>query len=120
MKCCSKIVPRRVTETNLPPLPTVTEKVNDKNSDWLAAVGSIDQCVLCGKWGIQVAHRNKGKGMSKKNPDHLTAALCLECHHEIDNGKALTKDERRARMDEAIVLTLDRLVQSGRLRVVAQ
>jgi uncharacterized protein YlaI len=105
--------------TNLPPLPELSDEVGTKNSAWLEAVGSIDQCVLCGRWGIQVAHRNKGKGKGLKNPDHLTAAICPDCHHEIDNGKTLTREERRARMDEAIVLTLDALVRSGKVKVAA-
>lgn len=62
---------------------------------------------------MQAAHRNEGKGMGLKVADHLTAALCQECHHEIDNGRELTREERRARMDKAIVLTFDRLVTGG-------
>ena len=32
-----------------------------------------------------------------------------------DNGHNLNRDERRAQMDRAIVLTLDRLVTSGKV-----
>ncbi|MCG9052366.1 DUF1364 domain-containing protein [Laribacter hongkongensis] len=64
---------------------------------------------------MQVAHRNEGKGMGMKSSDHMTAALCPTCHHEIDNGKGLPRDERRARMDRAIVLTHDRLVKAGKV-----
>jgi hypothetical protein len=32
-----------------------------RNKKWLAAVGQIERCVLCGAWGTQVAHRNEGK-----------------------------------------------------------
>ena len=84
-----------------------------KNRKWLAAVGSLETCVLCGAYGVQVAHRNEGKGMGMKVGDHMTAALCPACHHEIDNGKHLNRDERRARMDRAIVLTLGELVRRG-------
>lgn len=86
-----------------------------RNRKWLAAVAEIGSCVLCGKYGVQVAHRNEGRGMGQKSSDHLTAALCQECHHEIDNGRDLAQGERRARMDRAIVRTVDALVTSGRI-----
>ena len=45
--------------------------------DWLAAVGSIDDCVLCGSnYMLQVAHRNMGRGKGQKAPDYETARLC--------------------------------------------
>ena len=87
--------------------------MNRKNPKWLTAVRSLHNCVLCGAHGVQAAHRNEGKGMGMKNPDHLTAAICPTCHHEIDNGKTLSRDERRALMDKAIVLTHDALVRAG-------
>lgn len=88
-----------------------------RNKKWLAAVGQIEACVLCGRWGVQVAHRNEGKGIGLKVDDSLTAALCPECHANIDNGKGMTRDERRAAMDRAIVLTLQQLTRGGRLKV---
>lgn len=115
----SKIVPRAVIETNLPPLPDLPEEIGRKNRQWLAAVGSLETCVLCGAWGIQVAHRNEGRGRGQKSPDHLTAALCPTCHHEIDNGHRLSSEERRSQMDRAIVLTLDRLVKAGKVKVMS-
>lgn len=84
-----------------------------RSRKWLIAVGRIESCVLCGAWGVQVAHRNEGKGMGQKTSDCLTAALCAGCHHEIDNGGDLRRDERRALMDRAIVLTLERLAERG-------
>jgi hypothetical protein len=80
---------------------------------WFAAVAQIP-CVFCGR-PAQVAHRNQGKGMGRKCDDCQTAALCPECHHEIDNGKTMTRPERRARMDEAIVLTVTEMVRRGLL-----
>lgn len=84
---------------------------------WFAAVASLETCSLCGKWGVQVAHRNEGRGMGKKSAAHMTAALCPEDHHEIDNGKHLSQDERRSRMDRAIVITHDRLIRAGKLKL---
>ncbi|EBA1163869.1 hypothetical protein FHA84_19450 [Salmonella enterica subsp. enterica] len=90
-----------------------------RSKKWLAAVGQIEQCVLCGRWGIQVAHRNELKGMGLKNDDCATAALCPECHHEIDNGSHLEKEERRRLMDKAIVLTVIELARRGLITPVA-
>ena len=77
-----------------------------RSKKWLAAVGQIERCVLCGAWGTQVAHRNEGKGMGLKTDDCATAALCVCCHDSIDNGNKLNRDERRQLMDRAIVLTV--------------
>lgn len=90
-----------------------------RSRKWLAAVGQLDQCVLCGAWGIQVAHRNEGRGMGQKNDHSLTAALCPTCHHEIDNGSHLSREERRERMDRAIVLTLRELTRRGLVEVTS-
>jgi hypothetical protein len=64
---------------------------------------------------VQVAHSNRDRGMGQKSAAHMTAALCPECHHAIDNGKDLSRDERRAQMDRAIVLTHSRLIDAGQL-----
>ncbi|ECW2362237.1 DUF1364 family protein [Salmonella enterica] len=79
----------------------------------------MEQCVLCGRWGTQVAHitqvahMNKGKGMGMKTDDCATAAICQECHHEIDNGSHLSREERRCLMNRAIVLTVIKLPVVG-------
>lgn len=84
-----------------------------RSAKWLAAVRQIDRCVLCGNWGVQAAHRNEGKGMGMKADDCACAALCDCCHVNIDNGKDLTRDERRTLMDKAIVLTVIQLARMG-------
>ena len=84
---------------------------------WFAAVASLESCSLCGKWGVQVAHRNEGRSMGQKSDAHMTAALCPECHHAIDNGRDLDRSERRAQMDRAIVITHGRLIDAGKLRL---
>jgi hypothetical protein len=86
---------------------------------WFSAVASLEHCVLCGRWGVQVAHSNQDRGLGQKSPPCATAALCPECHHEIDNGKNLPKDERRRLMDRAVVLTHIALVKAGKLRIAA-
>ena len=84
---------------------------------WFAAVAELDVCMLCGAYGVQVAHRNQGRGMGQKVPPWETAALCPSCHHEIDNGHTLTQSERRQRMDCAIVRTHSALARAGKLRL---
>lgn len=74
-----------------------------RSKKWLASVGQIEQCVLCGRWGAQVAHMNEGKGMGMKTDDCATAAICQECHHEIDNGSHLSREERRCLMNRCEV-----------------
>ncbi|HGA5699035.1 TPA: hypothetical protein ACIS09_001690 [Salmonella enterica subsp. enterica serovar Birkenhead] len=91
-----------------------------RSKKWLAAVGQLEQCVLCGRWGIQVAHRNELKGMGLKTDDCATAALCPECHHEIDNGNHLEKEERRHLMDKAVVLTVIEIARRGLIAPVAR
>lgn len=88
-----------------------------RSNKWLKAVREIECCVLCGAYGVQAAHRNEGKGMGIKVDDSLTAALCEACHNRIDNGKDMTREERRSEMDRAIVLTLQKLTRDGRLTV---
>lgn len=89
-----------------------------RSNKWLEAVRNLDECVLCGRQGVQAAHRNEGKGFGMKVSDCLTAALCPFCHAEIDQGMTMTRDQRRAEIDRAIVLTLERLAKAGKLQIV--
>lgn len=82
---------------------------------WFAAVAMMETCALCKTYGIQIAHRNEGRGLGRKSDPWMTAPLCPECHNAIDNGRDLNRDERRALMDKAIIRTHDWLIQSGLL-----
>lgn len=93
-------------------------KPSVKDRDWLSAVHEIECCVLCGRYGVQAAHRNQGKGASMKVSDVLTAAICPTCHHAIDNDPHLDKDQRRAEIDRAILLTIEELHRRGRIGVL--
>ncbi|MNZ64358.1 hypothetical protein D3C78_825260 [compost metagenome] len=84
-----------------------------RSRKWLAAVHQIDNCVICGAYGIQAAHRNQGKGMSQKTDDCLCAAICPNCHARIDNGHDLSRDERRAMLDRAVLDTITQLARMG-------
>ena len=72
-------------------------------------------CMECGRQdGTTVAaHRNEGKGMGMKNPDWQVAYLCGECHTALDNGKDMTREERRAMWNRAYVKTVDYWFRNG-------
>lgn len=56
-------------------------------------------CQICGLEGqTQAAHSNlsiHGKGRSIKASDEYTVALCFACHHDLDAGHRLSKDEKK-------------------------
>ena len=84
-----------------------------RSEKWLRAVASLP-CVKCGREGqTQACHRNQGKGMGIKTDDIHTAALCMSCHAEIDQGKDMTRNERRSVLDFAILMTLEQLARRG-------
>ena len=83
------------------------------SEQWRRHVAGLP-CVHCGG-ASQAAHRNLGKGLGLKTDDCLCAALCPPEHARIDQGRDLTRDERRAIMDRYIVLTLQALVKAGKV-----
>jgi hypothetical protein len=78
-------------------------------------------CMVCGRDGnTQASHSNQqrdGKGMGIKAHDYRIAAICGPCHTEIDQGKAMTKEERRNAWDEAHRATIGALFEMGALIV---
>lgn len=72
-------------------------------------------CQLCGsELYVQASHSNQakhGKGRGIKASDEFTAALCMSCHYEIDQGSKLSRDERRDQWDLAHQKTVERLVK---------
>lgn len=78
-------------------------------------------CQKCGAYGSQVAHSNAlrdGKGRGIKAYPWRVAALCAECHAEIDQGSRLTKEQRREEWDEAHRKTIGELFARGLIRPV--
>lgn len=92
------------------------KQARHRSDKWLRAVASLD-CVICDKEGTQAAHRNEGKGMALKVDDCLTAALCPSCHTDLDQGKELTREQRRELMDRAILDTLVQLARNGKVSI---
>jgi hypothetical protein len=70
-------------------------------------------CQVCGRNNgtVVAAHRNEGKGMGLKVSDALVCSMCFECHSEMDNGKILTKDERRDMWNRAFISTMKEFIE---------
>lgn len=74
-------------------------------------------CQHCGTAGqTQPAHRNQGKGTGIKVSDALCAALCVECHSALDQGRDMTRQERREMWDQAYIRTVQLLIEQGMLK----
>ncbi len=78
-------------------------------------------CMCCGQQGqTQAAHANFqgfGKGIGIKASDAALMALCVRCHAELDQGQAMTKEERRAVQYEWMAKTWVMLAESGKVTV---
>lgn len=79
-------------------------------------------CMHCGAQDgtVVAAHSNQlrdGKGRGLKASDAAIAALCCNCHHQIDQGFILSKEERRNAWDEAHRKTMRWLIENEHLIV---
>jgi hypothetical protein len=75
-------------------------------------------CMACGKQDgtVVAAHSNQqkdGKGTGIKAHDFRVAALCYECHMEIDQGSNLSYSDRIARWEDAHRNTIGCLFLKG-------
>jgi CRISPR/Cas system-associated protein Cas10 (large subunit of type III CRISPR-Cas system) len=81
----------------------------------LKLVASL-RCQHCGNSdNVQAAHANWsefGKGKGIKASDIYTAALCLSCHYEIDQGSNLTKEQRKEMWINAHKKTIETLIMN--------
>ena len=67
---------------------------------------------------VCAAHSNwlsEGKGRGLKASDAAIAALCHRCHSDLDQGRQMTREERRAGWLEAHASTLRALIERGYL-----
>ena len=79
-------------------------------------------CQCCGKKDgtVVAAHSNQqrdGKGTSIKAHDYRIAALCYRCHHELDAGIKLTKEQRQEMFEDAHRRTIGWLFENEHLEV---
>lgn len=79
-------------------------------------------CQVCGIEGrTQASHSNQyrdGHAMAIKSHDYRLAAICVECHSEIDQGLKMSREERNDMWDEAHRKTVGLLFDHGFLEVV--
>jgi hypothetical protein len=77
-------------------------------------------CGSCDAWGpSHAAHPNLielGKGTSIKAHD-IVFPLCHVCHYELDNGKTMSKAERRAFTWEMIAKTFIKPLLRGKIKI---
>jgi cytochrome c553 len=79
-------------------------------------------CQLCGRIDgtVCAAHSNQqrdGKGTAIKASDAMIASLCSSCHHDLDNGNKLSKQERVELWELAHRLTFKHFVEHEMLVV---
>jgi hypothetical protein len=79
------------------------------------------ECQHCGTedGSVCAAHSNSlqdGKGRGWKSSDAAVAALCFRCHMEIDQGKNLSREERRDRWLAAHISTIRALLERGLIK----
>lgn len=77
---------------------------------------------MCGSQDgtVVAAHSNlleHGKGRGLKAHDGMHAWLCYRCHTELDQGRKMSKEERREYTLTAICRTYQRLWDLDLLRV---
>ncbi len=99
----------KTTDTALVKSYLKTQYVRSKRL--LEKVASLN-CQNCGHYQSQAAHSNwhGGKGRGIKASDNYVAALCQSCHHDVDQGNELTKDERQTIWVNAHLKTLHYLL----------
>ncbi len=91
-----------------------TAYIRDKR---LRAMCEALPCQHCGSFaGSTWAHSNQsrhGKGRGIKASDIYVAALCGACHHDIDQGRTMSRSERILAWDAAHRRTVDEAQRLG-------
>lgn len=96
--------------------------INHVRSPKLLALARGQLCVVCraDDGTVVAAHSNlleHGKGMGIKAHDCMSAWLCARCHAEYDQGKSMTKEEKREFILSAICKTIIKLWQDEYIRL---
>jgi hypothetical protein len=76
-------------------------------------------CAACGiEDGTVVgAHANINKGMGMKVSDALVAPLCYTCHAELDQGKEMSREEKRDFWNRAYIKNIQYMIENGILKI---
>lgn len=94
-----------------------------RNKKLLEVLRDAPICFGCGKHNdgtMCAAHSNQsihGKGRSLKSDDCYVAALCYDCHAELDQGLSMTREERVAMWNDACILTYGWLMKEELLKL---
>lgn len=111
-------------EAKKPPLPygkVSLVRGNYRSPKLLKYAQEATECMHCGKYNdgsVVAAHSNQlrdGKGKSIKAHDFRIAYLCNTCHHELDQGKDMSKAERVEMWEEAHRKTIEWLFYTGKI-----
>lgn len=92
-----------------------------RNPRLLALAKIAPHCMWClreNRGDVVSAHFNEGKGMAIKSSDASVGFACFTCHALLDQGKDMTRAERRAMAYELNARTLRWLLENGHLAVV--
>lgn len=76
-------------------------------------------CMSPNQGDVVAAHANEGKALGMKNPDFMWAALDGRCHAALDQGKDMSREDRRAFWLQAYWRTTTWLWESGLICVAA-
>jgi hypothetical protein len=89
-----------------------------RNPKLLRLLNSLP-CAHCGAddGTVVAAHRNEGKGMGMKVSDALVAPLCYTCHKNLDQGKDMTREERRDFWNRAYIKNIQYMIETGMLKI---
>jgi len=79
-------------------------------------------CQNCGTSDgtVVAAHSNQlrdGKGRGLKSHDYRIAALCYNCHMELDQGTKMDKNQRVQLFEDAHRNTIGWLFENGHLKI---
>lgn len=88
-----------------------------RNADLLSLARYAPRCMACGRHNdgtVVAAHSNfVGKGLGLKATDYAWAAMDSECHAAYDQGKDMSREDRRAFWMRAYWATQEWLWTSG-------
>lgn len=76
-------------------------------------------CAVCGAEDgtVIAAHRNEGKGMGLKTSDALVTPMCFVCHTNLDQGKEMSRQERREQWNLAYINNIKYMIENGHLKL---